>query len=68
MLFKNEEERDSSELQGKRGGYGYAARIPLTGARAGAVRADGRGAVAARRTARGDRQVRFTVTAPTVAR
>jgi hypothetical protein len=31
VFFKNEEERASSELQGKRGGYGYTARIPLTG-------------------------------------
>jgi hypothetical protein len=31
VFFKNEEERDSTELQGKRGGYGYTARIPLTG-------------------------------------
>jgi VWFA-related protein len=31
IFFKNEEERASSELQGKRGGYGYTARIPLTG-------------------------------------
>lgn len=29
VVFKNEEERASSELQGARGGYGYAARIPL---------------------------------------
>ena len=31
IFFKNEEERDSKELEGKRGGYGYTARIPLTG-------------------------------------
>jgi hypothetical protein len=31
IFFKNEEERASSELDGKRGGYGYTARIPLTG-------------------------------------
>jgi len=29
VLFKNSEVRESSELGGKRGGYGYAARIPL---------------------------------------
>ena len=29
VLFKNNEVRESSELGGKRGGYGYAARIPL---------------------------------------
>lgn len=31
VLFKNEETRDSSELGGARGGYGYTARIPLSG-------------------------------------
>ena len=30
VLFKTEEERASSELEGKRGGYGYSARIPLS--------------------------------------
>jgi VWFA-related protein len=30
VLFKNEEERDSSELQGAKGGYGYTARVPLS--------------------------------------
>src|SRR5207237_6055042 len=29
VLFKTEEVRDSSELRGKPGGYGYAARVPL---------------------------------------
>ena len=28
-LMKTEEVRDSSELQGRRGGYGFATRIPL---------------------------------------
>ena len=31
IFFKNEEERASSELDGKRGGSGSTARIPLTG-------------------------------------
>jgi VWFA-related protein len=30
VMFKNEETRDSTELQGAKGGYGYTARIPLT--------------------------------------
>jgi hypothetical protein len=30
VLYQNKEERDSSELKGQRGGYGYTARIPLT--------------------------------------
>ena len=29
VLFKNEETRDSADLAGKKGGFGYAARIPL---------------------------------------
>jgi len=29
-LYKSEESHDSSELQGAKGGYGYAARIPLS--------------------------------------
>ncbi len=30
VLYKNEEARDSSELQGAKGAYGYTARIPLS--------------------------------------
>jgi len=30
-LFKSEDTRDSSELQGKSGGYGYSTRVPLQG-------------------------------------
>jgi hypothetical protein len=30
VLFKAEDQRNSSELRGNRGGYGYAHRIPLT--------------------------------------
>jgi VWFA-related protein len=29
-VFKNEDERDSSELQGAKGGYGYTTRVPLS--------------------------------------
>jgi VWFA-related protein len=36
VLFKNEETRDSSELQGAKGGYGYTARVPLSGIAPGA--------------------------------
>ena len=35
IFFKNEEERDSKELEGKRGGYGYTARIPIAGLKPG---------------------------------
>jgi hypothetical protein len=30
VLYKSEEERASSELEGAKGGYGYVARVPLT--------------------------------------
>jgi len=30
VVFKNEDQRDSSELQGAKGGFGYAARVPLS--------------------------------------
>jgi VWFA-related protein len=30
VLYKNEESRDSSELQGAKGGYGYTSRVPLS--------------------------------------
>ena len=47
VMFKADDVRDSSELQGKSGGYGYSTRVPLEGD-AGAVCAEGRGAVASR--------------------
>src|SRR5262245_12855804 len=30
VMYKNEESRDSSELQGAKGGYGYTSRVPLS--------------------------------------
>jgi VWFA-related protein len=30
VVFKTDDERDSSELQGAKGGYGYTARVPLS--------------------------------------
>ena len=30
VLYKNEEVRDSSELQGAKGGFGYTSRVPLS--------------------------------------
>ena len=47
VLFKSEEERDSSELQGAKGGYGYVARVPLTDVAPGRLRAERAGEVAA---------------------
>ena len=38
-VFQTREERDSSELAGGPGGYGFTARIPLKDVRAGALRA-----------------------------
>jgi hypothetical protein len=29
-VFKTDDQRDSSELQGAKGGYGYTARVPLS--------------------------------------
>ena len=29
-VFKTEDERDSAELQGAKGGFGYTARVPLS--------------------------------------
>ena len=31
VVFKSEDARESTELQGKSGGYGYGARVPLAG-------------------------------------
>ncbi len=54
VVFKNEEERQSSELQGTTGGYVYQARVPLTDLQPGPLRADAGGAVAGRRSPGGD--------------
>lgn len=65
VLFMNEDERASNELQGQRGGYGYTARIPLTDLPPGlyVLRVEARSRLGDH-TAAG-REVRFTVTAPT---
>ncbi len=64
VLFMNEDERASTELQGQRGGYGYTARIPLTDLPPGpyVLRVEARSRLGDH-TAAG-REVRFTVTAP----
>ena len=51
VLIKTEEVRDSSELQGRRGGYGYAARLALKDLPPGSYVLTIVGAVAARRHA-----------------
>ena len=47
-LFKSEDTRDSSELQGKSGGYGYSHAGAAAGDAGGTVCAESRGAVASR--------------------
>lgn len=64
VLFMNEDERASSELQGQRGGYGYTARIPLTDLPPGpyVLRVEARSRLGDHPAA--GREVRFTVRAP----
>jgi len=66
-FFKNEEERASSELQGKRGGYGYTTRIPLTGLEPGpyVLTVEARSRLG--REAAASRQVRVIVGPPVTA-
>jgi hypothetical protein len=65
VLFMNEEERASTELQGQRGGYGYTARIPLTELPPGpyVLRLEARSRLADHTAA--SREVRFIVAPPT---
>jgi VWFA-related protein len=61
VVFKTDDVRDSAELQGQRGGYGYAARIPLTGMPPGlyVLKVEARSRMGDNPTA--DRQVQFRV-------
>jgi hypothetical protein len=61
VLYKNEETRDSSELQGAKGGYGYTARIPLGEMPPGSyvLRVEGRSRLGEGATA--GRDVQFTI-------
>ena len=67
VVVKTDEVRDSSELQGRRGGYGFATRIPLKDLAPGSYVLT----VAAKSrlgdTPPAERQVLFTVTAPRAA-
>ena len=65
VLFMNEDERASTELQGQRGGYGYTARIPLTDLPPGlyVLRVEARSRLGNHPAA--GREVRFTVRPPT---
>jgi VWFA-related protein len=69
VYFKNEEERESKELEGKRGGYGYAARIPMSGLQPGpyVLTLEARSRLGNGEHAAG-RQVRINVVAPAAAR
>jgi VWFA-related protein len=66
--FKNEEERDSKELEGKRGGYGYGARIPMSGLAPGpyVLTVEARSRLGANLGA--SRQVRINVAPPVAVR
>jgi VWFA-related protein len=68
IFFKNEEERDSKELEGKRGGYGYTARIPMSGLAPGlyVLTVEARSRLGNDRGA--SRQVRITVVPPVTTR
>ena len=62
VVFTTEEERDSSDIQGKSGGYGYTARVPLKGLPTGlyVLKVAARSRLGANPTA--DRQVQFRIT------
>jgi VWFA-related protein len=61
VMLKTEEVRDSADLQGKPGGYGFATRIPLTGLPHGiyVLRVEGRSRLGNGPSA--DRQVQFRI-------
>jgi hypothetical protein len=62
VMFKTDETRDSADLQGKSGGYGYATRVPLMGLAPGlyVLKVEARSRLGASPTA--DRQVQFRIT------
>jgi len=64
VMFKAEDERDSSELGGRNGGYGYSTKIPLKDVAPGryVLTVSARSRVSPNPTA--ERQVRITVTNP----
>jgi VWFA-related protein len=61
VVFKTDDVRDSSELQGQRGGYGYSARIPLAGMPPGlyVLKVEARSRIGDNPTT--DRQVQFRI-------
>jgi VWFA-related protein len=64
VMFTTEDVRDSSELQGKSGGYGYTTRVPLSGLTPGlyVLKVEARSRLGQGATA--DRQVQFRIVAP----
>jgi hypothetical protein len=65
VRFKTEDVRDSSELQGKSGGYGYSSRVPLDGLTPGlyVLKVEARSRLGQGPTA--SRQVQFRIVEPT---
>jgi len=65
VMFKAEDVRDSSELQGKTGGYGYTTRVPLKGLTPGlyVLKVEARSRLGQGPTA--NRQVQFRIVEPT---
>ncbi len=61
VVFKADEERSSTDIQGKRGGYGYSAKIPLTGIAPGTyvLKVEARSRLGEGASAR--REVQFTI-------
>jgi VWFA-related protein len=64
VMFKSEDVRDSSELQGKSGGYGYSSRVPLDGLTPGiyVLKVEARSRLGQGPTA--NRQVQFRIVEP----
>jgi len=65
VVFKTEDVRDSSELQGKTGGYGYTTRVPLQGMTPGiyVLKVEARSRLGQGPTT--NRQVQFRIVEPT---
>ena len=68
MLFKAEEERDSADLGGKTGGFGYSAHVPMKDLPPGlyVLNVSAKSRLGNREAI--ERQVRFAVTPPVPAR
>jgi VWFA-related protein len=64
VMFKTDEQRESSEIQGKRGGYGFTARVPMKDLAPGlyVLTVEGKSRLGNMPTA--SRQIQFTVVPP----